>query len=134
MKPQLADILPEIKFTASRSGGPGGQHVNKVNTRVTLRWPVYNSTVLSDEQKAIIAAKLSGYLNNEGELLLTARESRSQQQNKESALQRLDDLLTRAFHKPKARKPTRPTRASVKKRLEAKKKQAEKKRLRKGLD
>ncbi len=134
MQPDINHIGPELKFTASRSSGPGGQHVNKVNTRVTLRWDVANSNLLDREQKEIIQQKLAGHINSQGELLLSVQDSRSQLQNKETALNRLNDLLNQAFHRPKTRKTTKPTKASVQKRLDEKKKQAAKKRLRRGLD
>ena len=133
IKPSVIDLTKEIQFTTSRSGGPGGQHVNKVNTKVTLRWSAKNSNLLDDEQRTIILAKMARVINSEGEVVLTAEGSRSQLQNKEEVIDKLDVLLTKAFFVPKTRKATKPSKASVKKRLDNKKKQGEKKKLRKGL-
>ena len=133
-KPEIALIENEFKFSASRSSGPGGQSVNKVNTKVTLRWDVKNSTSIDNEQRLRITEKLAKVINNEGEVILTAQTNRSQLQNKEEVISKLQALLTKAFIVHKARKATKPTKSSVQKRLEAKKKQSNKKKLRKGLD
>ena len=133
-KPEIALIENEFKFSASRSSGPGGQSVNKVNTKVTLRWDVKNSTSIDDEQRLRITEKLARVINNVGEVILTAQTNRSQLQNKEEVISKLESLLTKAFIVHKARKATKPTKSSVQKRLEAKKKQSNKKKLRKGLD
>ena len=124
-------ISNELEYSFSRSGGPGGQHVNKVNTKVTLRWNIANSQLLEEEQKELLLKKLAKRITNEGELVLTSQEGRSQLANKIDAIAKLDKLLTKAFTVKKKRKPTKPTRASVQKRLESKKKQSEKKRWRK---
>jgi len=132
--PDIEEIENEFKFTTSRSGGPGGQSVNKVNTKVTLRWDVRNSIAINDEQRVRITEKLAKVLNREGEVVITAQTNRSQLQNKEEVIQKLDGLLIKAFTVRMVRKSTKPTQASVRKRLDAKKKQSDKKKLRKGLD
>jgi len=134
IKPSINDLLKECKFTASRSGGPGGQHVNKVNTKVTLRWSVMSSISINDDQRTRIMLKLAKVINSEGEVVLSAESSRSQLRNKEEVTGKLDNLLEKAFRIPKSRKNTKPTNASVQKRLDEKKKQSEKKKLRKGQD
>ena len=127
-------LTPELEFTTSRSSGPGGQNVNKVNSKVILRWNVLHSTLITDEQKVLLLNKLSTQLTREGELILTAQESRSQLQNKEAVIEKLNALLRKAFTKPKARKATRPTKSSKVKRVDNKKRHAEKKQWRKRLD
>jgi ribosome-associated protein len=123
-------LTSELQFTTSRSSGPGGQNVNKVNTKVTLRWDVKNSALLSAEEKAVLLQKFSSRLTTEGELLLSAQEKRSQLQNKEEVLQKFDQLLIRAFEKKKKRKATKPSKTAVKNRLDRKKRHSDKKKLR----
>jgi len=121
------DILKELVFNFSRSSGPGGQHVNKVNTKVGLRFDVVNSDILSEEQKALLLKKLANKLTNDGVLVLASQEARSQLTNKELVLKKLDDLLVKSFKVATKRRPTKPTKSSVKKRLEGKKHQSLKK-------
>jgi ribosome-associated protein len=129
----VADIMNELRFVASRSSGPGGQHVNKVNTRITLRWDITHSNTLTEEQRQAIRKKLARYIFADGELILQSSESRSQLANKEMVIEKLDVLLKKAFTLTKKRKATRPTTASRLKRLEGKKHQSEKKQWRKRL-
>ena len=126
-----ADIERELVFGTSRSGGPGGQNVNKVSSRVTLRWDITGSTVLDTEQKEFLLYKLKSRLTSNGILILTSQESRSQMANRESVMLKLDQLLQKAFKPVKARKRTKPTSSSIKKRLDSKKRHAEKKQSRK---
>jgi ribosome-associated protein len=130
---QSADVLSELTFITSRSGGPGGQNVNKVSSKVTLKWNVANSQILTDEQKLLLLEKLKTKLTTEGVLMLTAQESRSQFTNKESVLVKLDRLLLSAFTIKKARKRSKPTKSSIQKRLNRKKHTGEKKQWRKKL-
>lgn len=120
----------ELRFETSRSGGPGGQNVNKVNTKVALRWNVAGSDIADSSDKELLQSKLSSHINKDGELLIHAQEKRSQLQNKELALQKLDLLLTRAFSKKKPRRATRPGKGAVEKRLSEKKRRSEQKRRR----
>ena len=129
-----AELLPELEFSTSRSSGPGGQNVNKVSTKVIIRWNLLHSSLITDEQKMVLLSKLSSQLTREGELIINSQESRSQLQNKELALEKLDTLLRKALTKPKARKATRPTKSSKVKRVDNKKRHAEKKQWRKKLD
>jgi len=129
-----AELLPELGFTTSRSSGPGGQNVNKVSTKIILRWNVLHSTLITDEQKVLLLNKLSSQLTREGELIINSQESRSQLQNKETAVEKLDVLLRKALTKPKARKATKPSYTSKVKRVDNKKRHAEKKQWRKKLD
>lgn len=125
------DILAsELEFATSRSSGPGGQNVNKVNTKVTLRWNVKNSDLLSQEEKELLLQKFSTRLTNDGTLLLTAQDKRSQIQNKEETLLKLELLLKLAFTKKKKRKATKPSKSSIKNRLDKKKKHSDKKKWR----
>ncbi|MCU4162844.1 alternative ribosome rescue aminoacyl-tRNA hydrolase ArfB [Carboxylicivirga caseinilyticus] len=121
------DFASELSYSSSRSGGPGGQNVNKVNSKVELRFHIESSQLLNEHEKSILLHKLSNKLNQEGELILTAQTERSQLRNKLIVTERFYNLLAAALTPKKKRKPTRPTKSSVEKRLNSKKKQAEKK-------
>jgi len=121
----------ELKFSFSRSSGPGGQSVNKLNTKVELRFQLTESSSLSLIQKVRLQIKLKSYLNQEGELILTSQESRSQLHNKELVKEKFYELINKALIKPKRRIKTKASRASKEKRIQRKKEQSEKKSRRK---
>jgi ribosome-associated protein len=125
--PQVKDLINEFTFTASRSSGPGGQNVNKTNSKVTLKFDVVHSVLLSDEQKLIITGKLSTRLTRKGELVITAEKDRSQLQNKHEVLEKLERLLIKIFTPVKPRRPTKVSKAKKQRRLDSKKLQSEKK-------
>jgi ribosome-associated protein len=124
----------EFRFKTSRSGGPGGQHANKTETQVELRFNIPESQLLSEEEKQRLLKKLSRKLTREGELIVTAESKRSQVQNKEEAMEKFYSMVEKALKKRKKRIPTKPSRAAKKKRLEEKKKHSEKKAKRKPPD
>jgi ribosome-associated protein len=128
--PQSTDVFSELTFTTARSSGPGGQNVNKVNSKVVLTWNVVNSSLLSPDHKEILLRKLATRLTKNGTLMLTAQESRSQLQNKEAVLIKLDQLLRKTLTPKKVRKPTKPGKAAKRKRVDAKKRLSEKKQWR----
>jgi ribosome-associated protein len=128
-RPRIQEILPELEFTTSRSSGPGGQNVNKVNSKVTLKWDILTSAI-GDEQKEVILKKLHTRLTKENILVLTSQDARSQLQNKETVLLKLEQLLIKAFTVKKARKATKPGKAAKQTRLQNKKQHGEKKKWR----
>jgi ribosome-associated protein len=134
MLPPAAAFLPEITFQTSRSSGPGGQNVNKVESRVELRWHLQQSQVLTPIQKELILEKIAGQLTAEGYLLVVAQDDRSQLRNKEIALIRFHELLQKSLRRPKPRRATRPSAGAVRQRLEGKKRQGEKKANRRRLN
>jgi len=121
----------ECNFSASRSSGPGGQNVNKVNTRVELRFSIIDSKILSEEQKNILTKKFKNRINSEGELILTSEAERSQLRNRIKVTSLFFELIGKALTPAKKRIKTKPTAASRIKRLESKKQQSEKKNMRK---
>jgi ribosome-associated protein len=127
------ELERELSFQASRSGGAGGQNVNKVASKVELRFHVEDSQLLSDEEKALVQEKLSSRINSEGFLQVVCQAERSQLQNKEQCVARFYELLRQALTRQKKRKATKPTRASVRKRLEGKRRQSDKKASRGGF-
>lgn len=120
----------ELTYRATRSGGPGGQHVNTSSSRVELAWSVDSSPSVTEEQRALIREKLANRINSEGVLLLAASDERSQHQNRELVTARFAELVRRALVVPKARKKTRMPRAAKEARLKAKKQRSETKRNR----
>ena len=124
------DLEKECVFSASRSSGPGGQNVNKVNSQISLRFDVKHSVLLDEEEKNIIFRKLGSRISGEGILILNAQSHRSQLQNKEEAIAKFNQLIATAFSFKKIRKASRPSKAAIKKRLENKRQQAEKKKWR----
>ncbi|RUA07057.1 MAG: aminoacyl-tRNA hydrolase [Flavobacteriia bacterium] len=127
-------LLKELKFTAVRSGGPGGQHANKVSSKVQLNFDIEASDAFSEEEKQLLLKNLKHRLTKDNILILSVEESRSQHRNKEKAIQKFVELIEKNLIVPKKRKPTKPGKAAVKKRLEKKKKQSFKKVLRKKVD
>lgn len=124
----------ELQFRASRSGGPGGQHVNTTSSRIQLSWDVAGSPSLSDRRRETLLARLAGRLDQEGVLQLTVDTHRSQHRNREEAVDRLVALVGEALRPRKTRKPTRPPKASKEKRLRQKKQRGEIKKLRGRVD
>jgi ribosome-associated protein len=120
VRPDLVIPAAELDVAFSRAGGPGGQNVNKVETRVTLRWSPATSRALDDPLRARLLERLAGRLTGAGELVLHASESRSQSQNLAAARERLTDLLRDALVPQRKRRKSRPTRASQVRRREGK--------------
>lgn len=129
-----AVVQKEFGYKAVRSGGAGGQHVNKVSSKVVVTFNVPASQGLSDDEKVRIAEKLANRVNASGQIILTADDDRSQLRNKAIATQRLLELLEQALVIPKKRRPTKIPRAVVEKRLKEKRSQSEIKSGRKKLD
>lgn len=125
------DLSGELIYSSSRSSGPGGQNVNKVNTRVELRFNLTGSALLNDEEKTKIQSVLGNRINKEGFLILVSQSERSQLANKKKVTERFHNLIQKALIPVKKRKPTRPTHASKERRIESKKLLARKKALRK---
>jgi ribosome-associated protein len=118
---RLAIPRDELELKATRSGGPGGQHVNTSSTRIELVWNVTSSPSLWEDDRARLLDKLAPRLDGEGRLRIVAQGERSQLQNREAALARFAEVVAKALVVPKRRKATRPTKASREKRLQAKK-------------
>jgi ribosome-associated protein len=125
------DLQKEITYKTSRSGGKGGQNVNKVSSKVELLFSVANSLLFTDEEKLLLNEKLQARFNKDGFVQVICDEERSQYLNKEKAVERLVVLLTRALHKPKVRKPTKVSKAAKAARLNDKRIIAGKKETRK---
>ncbi len=120
----------ELDYETSRSSGPGGQHVNKVETRVTVRFDLAGSVALSDEQKERVRSRLAGRITREGVLRVAAQKHRSQSANRDEARARLASLLAEAIRPRRRRRKTRPSAASRRRRLENKRRRSDVKRLR----
>lgn len=120
----------EIWITASRSGGPGGQHANKTSSQVTLHWVPQSSAAFNQEQRARVMRKLANRLTTEGELQLHVSTHRSQHRNREEAFERLESIVKHALRRRKRRRKTKPTRGSIERRIQAKKVKGRRKSLR----
>ena len=124
------DLQSEFQFKTSRSGGAGGQHVNKVATKVQLIFDVRQSAIISEDEKEILLAKLGNHISEEGVVQVISQAGRSQYANKLDALKKMYKLLNKCFEIPKKRKPSTPTRLSVYERKVENKIKSEVKRLR----
>ncbi len=129
-------VIPahELTITTSRAGGPGGQHVNKTDTRVTIHWNVANSKALTETQKQRVLDKLEPQLTDVGDLVVHNGSTRSQLQNRKLACQQLAQKVRRALHVPKKRMKTRISKGVKEKRLQEKKQRSELKKLRQKKD
>jgi len=135
------DVAPGVRIPASElqveaitGGGPGGQHVNRSATRISLRWNVQRSSALTGDQRTRILAKLASRVDSEGWIRIVSGEFRSQHQNRRAAFERLSSIVSRSLVVQKKRRPTKPTKASVERRLNEKKQRSEKKRNRRAED
>jgi ribosome-associated protein len=119
-------VIPRTELTAkaTRSGGPGGQHVNTSSTRIELVWNIDRTSALDDDTRARVRARLGSRVDAEGNVRIVASESRSQRRNRDEAEARLAALVRRALAVPRARRATRPTAASVAQRLDEKRRRS----------
>ena len=122
VSPELTIDEAELEVLTTTSRGPGGQHVNRSETRVVLRWNVLESASLTDEQRSRLVQKLASRISREGVLQVAAEDHRSQTRNRDLARERLAELVADALKRERPRKPTRPTRASQQRRVDDKKK------------
>ena len=125
------NLIKELKFKGIRSSGAGGQHVNKVSSKIELTFDILNSQNLSTNQKETLQNKLSNRINKESVLVLFCDESRSQHKNKDLAIKRFLEMISEALKRQKIRRPTKPSRSSVFRKAENKKKVSAKKTMRK---
>ena len=132
MKPN--QLLPDVHYQFARSGGAGGQNVNKVATKAELRFSVRNSALLTDEQRVVLTQKLAHKLTTEGELVLTHQTERTQLGNKEEVTRKFLRLIEKAFETPKPRRATKPSKGAVAERIAGKKRKGEIKSNRKKID
>ncbi|MEN8122187.1 MAG: alternative ribosome rescue aminoacyl-tRNA hydrolase ArfB [Bacteroidota bacterium] len=130
-KNQIKDFKDELSITASKSSGPGGQNVNKVNTKVEVRLNVEDSILLSDEEKVLVHEKLSNKINKSGELVVVSQSERTQLKNKEKAIEKLNLLIANALKVEKERKKSKIPKSVKEKRLKDKKLKSDKKDKRK---
>ena len=124
------NLRAELEMRTSRSGGSGGQHVNKTETRVTLRWNLKKSKLLNDEQKELLESRISGKLHSDGTLQVSSGAERSQSANRETAERRLMQIIQKGLMPEKKRKESRKPLSATKERLESKRIQGEKKAVR----
>lgn len=127
----LNKISKEFSFSYAKSSGPGGQHVNTTDTKVILNWDYEQSSILSDTQKQLITSKLQNHINKENEFYISSSKTRNRIRNQEDCINKALTLIEKAFFKTKKRKKTKPSRASIKKRLDSKKKHSDQKKTRK---
>lgn len=122
--------LKEFEFSFARSGGPGGQNVNKLNTKATLRWPIAASESLPPAVKQRFLESYATRISNDGELIITSQRFRDQGRNIDDCLEKLREMLAAVATPPKKRRPTRPTKASKERRLNEKRATSQKKQRR----
>jgi ribosome-associated protein len=134
VSPHLTIPAGELSLAFSRSGGPGGQNVNKVASKVELRWNVVRSAAISYNDRAWLLGQLRNRLTQDGDLVVTSTTTRDQLQNREDAADKLVQIVRAALHRPTPRRPTKPSRGSKRRRLDGKRRHAEIKQGRRAVD